>query len=654
MHALHLHPPASTCLGDMPALTSPLSFMPPSPAAMMFPQTPFAQHHPHFASPYGQGRYPSNPFAPDHPMSPQTSGPYGYFHPFFNNIQPFSPSMLAQHGSGNIMHMGGQLSRSNSIVAGQFGKPPAPPGVQPPSARASRKSTSSSGDHAFSRLSESSGIGPQGSHQQGAGQGHHNGPSPSTSAPGNAPASVDPPPNMGGLTGSGSGGYINMAPSGPMPHFSAPGSAPHYLSQHHHLLPLHSQRSNPGMQLPWATSAPIAEGDTEAQSAAVDNAVATAAAAAAAAAASNASAPMAGMVGGFAFPQDGMAMYPWLGMPMPGMGGLGPGQMTVMQAPYYMLMMTGQQQSAAAPHLGSMAMPGMQGVSMAMSGLQPPPPPPKAFPSPGDAADGSMAAAAAAAAAAAMVAPSSGGAFEFPDLSAASALPMMGHAAMSGLPQMYGSVPIDLRTGRMFVPPPPHGGIGSSPAGARGGIGGAVAAAAAGAGMAGGMPPRAPRRRNATELKVGPDGQPRLNARQRRTLRRAKERAIKGLMEAGHVLLQKHGHLAAAGADTDSSTGDTGAESGSGARGGGKGRAHYSGHGAGWGGAGCTWVWCCDARGASALAMHAACSSSVALSSLLPACLVLLRHRGLRGWRGPLQGPQVTHLQVSQPRGHTQ
>ena len=39
-------------------------------------------------------------------------------------------------------------------------------------------------------------------------------------------------------------------------------------------------------------------------------------------------------------------------------------------------------------------------------------------------------------------------------------------------------------------------------------------------------------------MQVGPDGRPILNARQRRTLRRAQERAMKGLEEAGRVLLQ--------------------------------------------------------------------------------------------------------------------
>jgi hypothetical protein len=45
--------------------------------------------------------------------------------------------------------------------------------------------------------------------------------------------------------------------------------------------------------------------------------------------------------------------------------------------------------------------------------------------------------------------------------------------------------------------------------------------------------------RKNSEPKIGPDGQPRLNARQRRTLRRAKERALKGLLEVSQALLQK-------------------------------------------------------------------------------------------------------------------
>lgn len=48
-------------------------------------------------------------------------------------------------------------------------------------------------------------------------------------------------------------------------------------------------------------------------------------------------------------------------------------------------------------------------------------------------------------------------------------------------------------------------------------------------------------RRSIQDFKVGPDGQPRLNARQRRTLRRAKERALKGLMDTGHLMVQRHG-----------------------------------------------------------------------------------------------------------------
>lgn len=48
-------------------------------------------------------------------------------------------------------------------------------------------------------------------------------------------------------------------------------------------------------------------------------------------------------------------------------------------------------------------------------------------------------------------------------------------------------------------------------------------------------------RKNNSEPKLGADGLPRLNARQRRTLRRAKERALKALMETGSKLLQKAG-----------------------------------------------------------------------------------------------------------------
>lgn len=48
-------------------------------------------------------------------------------------------------------------------------------------------------------------------------------------------------------------------------------------------------------------------------------------------------------------------------------------------------------------------------------------------------------------------------------------------------------------------------------------------------------------RRNTTDARAGNDGQARLNARQRRTLRRAKERAIRGLLEAGQTLLARAG-----------------------------------------------------------------------------------------------------------------
>lgn len=67
-------------------------------------------------------------------------------------------------------------------------------------------------------------------------------------------------------------------------------------------------------------------------------------------------------------------------------------------------------------------------------------------------------------------------------------------------------------------------------------------------------------------LQIGADGSPILNARQRRTLRRAQERAMKGLEEAGRVLLMQHGCLrgpsggGAEGADAE------GAESGAGKR----------------------------------------------------------------------------------------
>ncbi|KAF6260943.1 hypothetical protein COO60DRAFT_829658 [Scenedesmus sp. NREL 46B-D3] len=56
--------------------------------------------------------------------------------------------------------------------------------------------------------------------------------------------------------------------------------------------------------------------------------------------------------------------------------------------------------------------------------------------------------------------------------------------------------------------------------------------------MAGARAQKFKARKN-SEPKIGPDGQPRLNARQRRTLRRAKERALKGLLEVSQALLQK-------------------------------------------------------------------------------------------------------------------
>ncbi|GLC44612.1 hypothetical protein PLESTB_001325300 [Pleodorina starrii] len=68
-----------------------------------------------------------------------------------------------------------------------------------------------------------------------------------------------------------------------------------------------------------------------------------------------------------------------------------------------------------------------------------------------------------------------------------------------------------------------------------------------GMGMGGGLGPRQRRNHNnpvgaggaATAGGAGADGQVRLNARQRRTLRRAKERAIRGLLEAGKLLVAR-------------------------------------------------------------------------------------------------------------------
>jgi hypothetical protein len=102
-----------------------------------------------------------------------------------------------------------------------------------------------------------------------------------------------------------------------------------------------------------------------------------------------------------------------------------------------------------------------------------------------------------------------------------------------------------------------------------------AAALLGGAGM-GGRPKFSKARKN-SEPKIGPDGQPRLNARQRRTLRRAKERALKGLLEVSQALLQKAevqvivpniGHLAAleelaaVEAEKEAANGETGSDSG--------------------------------------------------------------------------------------------
>ena len=68
-------------------------------------------------------------------------------------------------------------------------------------------------------------------------------------------------------------------------------------------------------------------------------------------------------------------------------------------------------------------------------------------------------------------------------------------------------------------------------------------------------------------LQIGADGSPILNARQRRTLRRAQDRAMKGLEEAGRVLLMQHGCIrggssgGGAGGDTEGTDAE-GAESG--------------------------------------------------------------------------------------------
>jgi hypothetical protein len=47
----------------------------------------------------------------------------------------------------------------------------------------------------------------------------------------------------------------------------------------------------------------------------------------------------------------------------------------------------------------------------------------------------------------------------------------------------------------------------------------------------------------AVELKLDADGLPKLNARQRRTLRRAKDRCVAGLIDAGSTLLQAQGDM---------------------------------------------------------------------------------------------------------------
>eukprot|EP00798_Chlamydomonas_sp_ICE-L_P023529 gene23529-9053_t len=141
------------------------------------------------------------------------------------------------------------------------------------------------------------------------------------------------------------------------------------------------------------------------------------------------------------------------------------------------------------------------------------------------------------------------------DFGAAGLIPYNMLAAMAGVP--IPMQPYDHLTGAEFMfappmpPPPPTKGGGSQQP--TGGVASSAGPASSTGGTPGGKfstPPAIStgtpkQQRNLLEAKVGPDGLPRLNSRQRRTLRRAKERAIKGLMEAGHMQLQKHANMLA-------------------------------------------------------------------------------------------------------------
>lgn len=64
------------------------------------------------------------------------------------------------------------------------------------------------------------------------------------------------------------------------------------------------------------------------------------------------------------------------------------------------------------------------------------------------------------------------------------------------------------------------------------------------------------------ELKLDAEGLPKLNARQRRTLRRAKDRCVAGLIDAGSILLKAQGDMPSNHLSMGSAAADNGSEDG--------------------------------------------------------------------------------------------
>ncbi|MEW5303800.1 MAG: hypothetical protein WDW36_006456 [Sanguina aurantia] len=104
--------PHSPVGGPSPLMGSPVG----TPTAMMFPQTPFAQHT-NFQGGYGGGEV--VPMSPAHRYSQQQG--YGYFHPLFNSFpafvpQPYGSSPPSGGGGGGGGGGGKKLARSGGSL----------------------------------------------------------------------------------------------------------------------------------------------------------------------------------------------------------------------------------------------------------------------------------------------------------------------------------------------------------------------------------------------------------------------------------------------------------------------------------------------------------------------------------------------------------